>query len=204
MSRFLSARNDNELTESSIKDTLGFANWLLLGNFVQKLVAQKLDASLIKREGKGVLNWITSSALKTRDEVLHAGLGAKAFKDGKALSYSEMVKLADPATLKKLSVLKKSQLAGYLYSGIVLGMGIPKLNIYLTNRREAKKAQKLAAEKATQQNQNTQEVKEAPAEQKTAQVQEEQQKQQDNTMLKPENIQFLNTQKNFTGEKLFN
>lgn len=35
MSRFLSARNDNELTESSIKDTLGFANWLLLGNFVQ-------------------------------------------------------------------------------------------------------------------------------------------------------------------------
>ena len=204
MSRFLSARNDNELTESSIKDTLGFANWLLLGNFVQKLVAQKLDASLIKREGKGVLNWITSSALKTRDEVLHAGLGAKAFKDGKALSYSEMVKLADPATLKKLSVLKKSQLAGYLYSGIVLGMGIPKLNIYLTNRREAKKAQKLAAEKATQQNQNTQEVKEAPAEQKTAQVQEEQPKQQDNTMLKPENIQFLNTQKNFTGEKLFN
>lgn len=201
MSRFLSARNDNELAESTIKDTLGFANWLLLGNFVQKLVAQKLDPTLIKREGEGVLKWITNSALKTRDEVLHSGLGAKAFKDGKALSYSEMVKIADKATLKKLSVLKKSQIAGYLYSGLVLGLGIPRLNIFLTNRREAKKAQKLAAEKATQQNQNAQEVKEAPAEQKTAQVQEEQPKQQDNTMLKPENIQFLNTQKNFTGDR---
>lgn len=198
MSRFLSARNDNELTESSIKDTLGFANWLLLGNFVQKLVAQKLDASLIKREGKGVLNWITSSALKTRDEVLHAGLGAKAFKDGKALSYSEMVKLADPATLKKLSVLKKSQLAGYLYSGIVLGMGIPKLNIYLTNRREAKKAQNAAAKNETQQTSKPQEAENVQAQN------EAQDTNQENNMFKPANIQFLHTQKNFTGEKLFN
>ena len=50
MSRFLSSRNDNELKECSIKDTLGFANWLILGNFVQKLVAQALDKSLIKRD----------------------------------------------------------------------------------------------------------------------------------------------------------
>lgn len=203
MSRFLSARNDNELTESSIKDTLGFANWLLLGNFVQKLVAQKLDSSLIKREGEGVLKWITNSALKTRDEVLHQGLGAKAFKDGKALSYSEMVKLADPATLKKLSVLKKAQLAGYLYSGLVLGIGIPRLNIFLTNRREAKKAQKAGLNNEAKQTPNTQEVKEAQApkeEQKVAQTQETQQP--ENNMFKPENIQFLNTQKNFTGERI--
>lgn len=201
MSRFLSARNDNELTESSIKDTLGFANWLLLGNFVQKLVAQKLDASLIKREGKGVLNWITSSALKTRDEVLHAGLGAKAFKDGKALSYSEMVKLADQATKKKLGVLKKAQLAGYLYSGLVLGIGIPRLNIFLTNRREAKKAQKAEVKKA-QQTQNVPEVKETQVAKEEVQVAQAPnvQQQENNNMLKPENLQFLNTQKNFTGE----
>lgn len=49
MSRFLAARNDNELSESAIKDTLGFANWLILGNFVQKLVAQAFDKSLIKK-----------------------------------------------------------------------------------------------------------------------------------------------------------
>ena len=34
MSRFLSARNENELKEASIKDILGFTNWLILGNFV--------------------------------------------------------------------------------------------------------------------------------------------------------------------------
>ena len=148
MSRFLSSRNDNELKECSIKDTLGFANWLILGNFVQKLVAQALDKSLIKRDGKGIINWIKNSSLKTRDEVLHAALGAKAFdKNGKALKFNDMLKLADKATNKKLTILTAAQLAGYAYSGIVLGRLIPKLNIYLTNRRQAKEA---AAEQAQQ------------------------------------------------------
>lgn len=64
MSRFLAARNDNELSESAIKDTLGFANWLILGNFVQKLVAQAFDKSLIKKDGEGIMKWITNSVLK--------------------------------------------------------------------------------------------------------------------------------------------
>ena len=155
MSRFLSSRNDNELKECSIKDTLGFANWLILGNFVQKLVAQALDKSLIKRDGKGVINWIKNSVLKSRDEVLHNALGKKVFKDGKALSYNEMLKLADKATKKKLNILTIAQLTGYAYSPIVLGRLIPKLNIYLTNKREAKEAAKAAAEQQTQPAQQT-------------------------------------------------
>ena len=155
MSRFLSSRNDNELKECSIKDTLGFANWLILGNFVQKLVAQALDKSLIKRDGKGVINWIKNSVLKSRDEVLHNALGKKVFKDGKALSYNEMLKLADKATKKKLNILTIAQLTGYAYSAIVLGRLIPKLNIYLTNKREAKEAAKAAAEQQTQPAQQT-------------------------------------------------
>ena len=155
MSRFLSSRNDNELKECSIKDTLGFANWLILGNFVQKLVAQALDKSLIKRDGKGVINWIKNSVLKSRDEVLHNALGKKVFKDGKALSYNEMLKLADKATKKKLNILTIAQLPGYAYSAIVLGRLIPKLNIYLTNKREAKEAAKAAAEQQTQPAQQT-------------------------------------------------
>ncbi len=174
MSRFLSSRNDNELKECSIKDTLGFANWLILGNFVQKLVAQSLDPTLIKRDGKGVINWIGKSVLKTRDEVLHSNLGEKVFgKDGKALKYSEMVKLANKATKKKLRILTIAQLAGYAYSGIVLGRGIPKLNIYLTNKRLAKQKQ-----------QEQQKVEQTPE-----------------NMLTPENREFLN-QNNFTGKKL--
>ena len=140
MSRFLSARNGNELSEASIKDTLGFASWLILGNFVQKLVAQALDKDLIKKDGEGVMKWITGSVLKSRDEVLHAALGKKAFKDGKALPYNELTKLADKATKVKLRKLSIAQIVNYAYTGLVLGVGIPKLNIYLTGRREAKKA----------------------------------------------------------------
>lgn len=158
MSRFLSARNDNELKEASFKDVLGFANWLLLGNFVQKLVAQSFDKSLIKKSGKGVLNWITGSVLKTRDEVLLKHLGKKAFDEsGKALSYTNMVKLADQATKKTLRHLTIAQLAGYAYSGLVLGIGIPRLNIMFTKRRMAKQEAAKAA-KAAAQNAQTQQT----------------------------------------------
>ena len=180
MSRFLSARNENELKESSTKDILGFVNWLILGNFVQKLVAQSFDKSLIKQEQKGgVLNWIRTSSLKTRDEVLHQALGEKAFKDGKALKFGEMIKaLGDnKAAKKQLGILTLAQLAGYIYSGVVLGVGIPKLNIYLTKRRMAKQEARAAKE------------------QQPAAV-------NDDKMLSPENREFLN-QKNFTGKDSF-
>ena len=177
MSRFLAARNENELKEASVKDMLGFTNWLILGNFVQKLVAQGIDKSLIKKEkGNGIINWITSSSLKTRDEVLHETLGKNAFKNGKALSFNDMMKaISDNKAAKgKLRALTIAQLAGYAYSGLVLGLGIPKLNIYLTKRRMAK-------QEAAQNAQN-------------AQI--------DDKMLTPQNRQFLNN-KNFTGNGAF-
>ena len=34
---------------------------------------------------------------------------------------------------KKLSALNWAQLAGYAFSGAILGFGIPNLNIYITN-----------------------------------------------------------------------
>lgn len=177
MSRFLSARNDNELKESTFKDILGFANWLLLGNFVQKLVAQSLDKSLIKRDGTGVLNWIKNSVLKTRDEILFDNLGSKAFdKNGKALSYEKMLSLADNTAKTKLKHIKVAQLAGYLYSGLVLGFGIPRVNIYLTNRR---------MKKQNAQNQNAVQTQNQPA--------------QVNNTLKPENIKFLKNMNAFTS-----
>ncbi len=152
-SRFLSARNNNELAETSVKDPLGFVSWLILGNFVQKLVAQALDKDLIKKDGNGVMKWITGSVLKSRDEVLHAALGDKVFKDGKALKYGEMVKLVDKlgdkATKVKLRKLSIAQVINYAYTGLVLGIGIPKLNIYLTGRREAKNAAKEAQKQNT-------------------------------------------------------
>ena len=45
----------------------------------------------------------------------------------------------------KLRTLNKAQGIGYLFTGIVLGLGIPNLNIYITNtldkKRKAKQAQ---------------------------------------------------------------
>lgn len=182
MSRFLSSRNDNELRESTIKDTLGFASWLILGNFVQKLVAQSMDKSLIKKDGEGAMNWIKNSVLKSRDEVLHAALGEKVFKDGKALSFKEMVKAlpANSPARKQLKILSIAQLAGYAYSALALGFGIPRLNIFITNKIEAKKAAKAAG-----QNGNLNTIQQ-PADK----------------MLTPENRAFLN-HKNFTGNKVF-
>jgi hypothetical protein len=180
MSRFLAARNENELKESSIKDMLGFTNWLILGNFVQKLVAQGLDKSLIKQEKEGgIINWIRTSSLKTRDEVLHSVLGKNAFKkDGKALSFNEMIKAIsnNKEAKKQVKILTLAQIAGYVYSGLVLGIGIPKLNIYLTGRRMKKEQ---AQEKQLAQN--------IPN--------------NDDKMLTPENRAFL-SQKNFTGTNL--
>ena len=188
MSRLLSSRNDNELKESTIKDFLGFASWLILGNFVQKLVAQAANPSLIKlnskENGNKVLNWIQNSVLKTREEVLHEGLGDKVFKNGKPLNLSEMIKVAaNNKTVKKnLRILTAAQFAGYLYSALALGIGIPRLNIFLTKRRMAKEA----AQKQVSQ----------PSQSFTSQ---NIQNNAENNMLKPENIKFLSQ---FSGKSL--
>lgn len=150
MSRFLSARNDNELTESCVKDIFGFANWLILGNVVTKGVANAMDKDLINikesDKGQGFFKWLNNSSVKTRDEVLLSSLqnaGIDAVKDGKSLTYSEMLKkipAGDRLTKVKLRKLNIAQVAGYLYSGLILGFGIPKLNAYMTNKRMAKQA----------------------------------------------------------------
>ena len=187
MSRFLSSRNDNELRESTIKDTLGFASWLILGNFVQKLVAQSMDKSLIKKDGNGTMNWIKNSVLKSRDEVLHSALGNKVFKDGKALSFNQMLHELpkNSAARKQLRILSIAQIAGYAYSALALGLGIPHLNIFITNKIEAAKKAK-AANKDQQ----------TPAQQPSFSAQTT----NDDNMLKPENIAFLNSnQKHFTN-----
>ena len=158
MSRFLVARDKDELREATTKDTLGFLNWMVLGAFVKNIAAlafeknTKLGDFLRYHEtehGKGLFNKITKSSLVSRDEVLFNALkelGISTIKDGKALSYKEMVKALPKghAALKKIKFIGAAQLIGYAYSGLVLGIGIPKLNIAVTNsiakkRKAAKK-----------------------------------------------------------------
>ena len=171
ISRLFSARDKDELRESLTKDTLGFLSWLVLGDFVNKMTAEALDKKLSKTvmnrpndiAQKGFWERVFKSSLKNRDEILiealaEGGISTVKTENGKTIAknFKEMMKdlenvgnkaLKD-ATKKRLSVLNKAQLAGYAFSGLVLGLGIPNLNIYITNKLDKKR--KAQAEKQQQ------------------------------------------------------
>ncbi len=180
-SRLLAARDKDELRESAIKDSLGFLNLLVLGALVAKGSAKLLDKSkslitLKPNSGKGFVNWLKNSTLRNRDEVLLTELkahGKEVIKDGKALTFKELMKLSEtlPTDVQKslkgkLRVLNLSQAIGYLYSGLVLGVGVPALNAHMTAKSDAKyKAIAEAKKKAAgEQNQTAQ----APATQQVS------------------------------------
>ena len=162
MSRILATRDKDELRESLTKDTLGFLSWLVLGDIVNKMTANALDESVMNRTketaGKGYWKKLLNSSLKTRDEILLKVLAendievvkkdgekiiAKTFKElmGELDKLPEKVKAE---TKQQLKTLNKAQLAGYLFSGLVLGLGIPNLNIFITNTLDKKHKAKLA------------------------------------------------------------
>ncbi len=180
-SRLLAARDKDELRESAIKDSLGFLNLLVLGALVAKGSAKLLDKSkslitLKPNSGKGFVNWLKNSTLRNRDEVLLTELkahGKEVIKDGKALTFKELMKLSETLPIDvqkslkgKLRVLNLSQAIGYLYSGLVLGVGVPALNAHMTAKSDAKyKAIAEAKKKAAgEQNQTAQ----APATQQVS------------------------------------
>ena len=149
-SRFLSARDKNELREATIKDTLGFTNWLILGGMVSKLTARALGGkdlinNPIKENGKKGLkyafDWISKSSVKSFNEVLMPK-AKEVMKDGKILSLAKLYEDAAPAVKKQVRQIATSQIAGYLYSGLVLGVGIAKLNIFITKQMQNKKKTK--------------------------------------------------------------
>lgn len=158
LSRLWSARDKNELRESSIKDPLGFINWLILGGFVSKTASNLFDKHLINYD-KAAVNgdkgnaisrgwkWVTKATEKTHDELIQpllkkAGISV-VDENGKSLPYRKLLsklykeapaEMADDILKLKRNIRQKNiaQLLGYAYSGIVLGWGIPKLNIAIT------------------------------------------------------------------------
>lgn len=151
-SRFLAARSGDELREACFKDFLGFTNWLILGGFVSKGVATMLDGkNLLNAKGdgtkEGLFNWLKNKSVKTVDEILQKDLELKGVQtatcDGKALTYKKMLseakRLNMNTTLKKIKYLNIAQASGYIYSGVVLGWLIPKLNIKMTEYSNRKK-----------------------------------------------------------------
>ena len=150
ISRLFSARDKDELRESLTKDTLGFLSWLVLGDIVNRITAEALDKSVLDRKtpevaNKKFLGRAYGSILKTRDEILietlaKNGISSTKEENGKVVAkkFKEMMKdldkIADKKavemTKRRLRTLNWAQLAGYAFSGLVLGLGIPNLNIY--------------------------------------------------------------------------
>jgi len=161
ISRIFSARDKDELREVLTKDTLGYLSWLVLGDIVNRMTASASDSDKCKvinikkgTENAKYFKKMFHATLKTRDEILVQTLadnGVKLTKEenGKVVSksFKEMLKdlegLKDESvkkiTKKRLRVLNRAQLSGYLFSGLVLGLGIPNLNIYITNKLDAKR-----------------------------------------------------------------
>ena len=161
ISRIFSARDKDELREVLTKDTLGYLSWLVLGDIVNRFAASAFDKDDCKvlnikkgTEDKNYFKKMFYANLKTRDEILVNTLAQNGIKttkeeDGKiiAKTFKEMLNdlngLKDEAikkaTRKRLRALNIAQLAGYAFSGLVLGLGIPNLNIYITNKLDAKR-----------------------------------------------------------------
>ena len=167
MSRLIAARDKNEFREAATKDSLGFVNWLILGGFVSKICSYLFDKELVnldrnaaKMEKGNALSkgwkWITRAAEKSHDELIQpllkkAGISVIDEK-GKIKPYRVLIdelyknapkEMADDIKLLQKRIRSKNiaQLLGYAYSGIVLGYGIPKLNIAITKAVNKKKKQ---------------------------------------------------------------
>ena len=160
ISRIFSARDKDELREVLTKDTLGFLSWLVLGDIVNRITAERLDEKVLNfKKGIEKPNYFKKmfyASLKTRDEILLKTLndnGVNTTKKVKgkevAMSFSELLKELNTnskiseevkkITRKRLTTLNRAQVAGYLFSGLVLGLGIPNLNIYITNKLDRKR-----------------------------------------------------------------
>ena len=174
-SRMLVARDKDELRECDTKDILGYLNWLVLGNFVNKAVVmgmQDKNNPLIRYNKEGSKNGFLyrhfgekvdrffNSNIATRKEVLSEALkenGLSAVKaDGKAMKLGEMIKALPKgsAARKNLKILNAGQIANYVYSCAVLGLGIPSLNIAITESLEKKRKAKKMSNVLSEKNQN--------------------------------------------------
>lgn len=121
--RFLAADSNTELRESVTRDYFGFLNWLVLGGFAAKGTANLLDKKQenlfnINKEGKGIKHWLNDITLKT-----HAEIAAK----GKDFAQKNIWKL------------NTAHIAGLAYSALALGVLLPVINIYMTNKKAKNK-----------------------------------------------------------------
>ena len=115
LGRIFASKDSTELRETNVRDYLGFLNWLVLGGFVAKGVGQILNPKQdklfnVSKKGTGIKHWLQNVSLKSQKEIIAQGGNVK-------------------SNLKKLNI---AQMSGIAYSAIMLGVLLPKLNIWMT------------------------------------------------------------------------
>ena len=119
LGRIFASKDSTELRETNVRDYLGFLNWLVLGGFVAKGVGQMLDPKQknlfnITKEGKGIKHWLKDVSLKSQKEIIAQGGNVS-------------------KNLRKLNI---AQISGIAYSALMLGVLLPKLNIWMTKHKK--------------------------------------------------------------------
>ncbi|MBR1425308.1 hypothetical protein IJ579_07085 [bacterium] len=119
--RFLASDNEDELRETVTRDYLGFLNWLVLGGFAAKGIANILDPKKaylfnISKNGSGIKQWLNNISLKSHNEIAAQG---------------------ETFAKKHMWKANLAQLGGLTYSTIALGVLLPKLNIFITKYKQA-------------------------------------------------------------------
>ena len=143
MARVLCSRDDQEVKTTTIRDSCGFMNWLVLGPFVTKGVAHIATAlnkkgisyinktgPIIDTEGKNVFmrtfntvrNWLGNVSTKTLGEMK----ATKGFSNKELLTHTG------------------ANAAGIGWSMFALGFGMPLLNNYMTNKAREKQLKALS------------------------------------------------------------
>ena len=119
LGRIFASKDSTELRETNVRDYLGFLNWLVLGGFVAKGVGQILDPKQTKlfnisQQGNGIKHWLKDVSLKSQKEIIAQG--------------GNVAK-----NLRKLNI---AQISGIAYSALMLGVLLPKLNIWMTKHNK--------------------------------------------------------------------
>jgi len=159
LGRWFASSDKTELRESIFRDFLGYTNFLLLGALVTKCFVNWKNKSLINYDvnmhGKGWLNWVKNSTIKTHQEVINETLKQHSIGEKGVLPLKELYKnnwiQKDSALAKKLSVLNKANFVGILYSCIALGIIVPLINKYMTEAKKKKTEASMPQEQPLQQ-----------------------------------------------------
>lgn len=131
--RLVASEDKNELRESFIRDSLGFLNLYVLGDYVSKGIASIMD------KGKGeLLNY------KNFNEAEYKKMPAfkKAVYWIKNVELKAFEEISDKRLKNKRAI---SQASGLAYAMLMLGIFVPIYNKRMTERREQKQ-QKLGAQ----------------------------------------------------------